>query len=477
MNTRFFASLVLALCLALCPAVSVLAVIVQNNMTATNTNRMLENTAKTLQKSMEKLASGYRVSRAADDAAGLPIAEKMRSQLRGLDQAARNANDGISLSQTAEGALNEIHSMLQRMGELVTRLANDTSTDNDRLSITQEIDKLAKEAEIVREKGMQISQEIELFIEKTGQQGQQQNNQQAQTVQQQIAQALADMSQADLLQVAGLLAPQMSQDDLLQVLMNLGGQVTDSFVKGLLANAVKDLQSRTLSPQELADMTQLLLGLLKQVPKQDLLAVLQTLLPQLGDDELRAVLTALLAELQKNNQLPGLQQNVQGWLAQLPAQGKPFDRQTLAELLAGNPPIDPKTLLDSPKLYFGKSLGESLLHAGALNGNASVSGSLLSDTFNDAGIYSFNVNLASGRISGGAMSGSVDNNNYTYNLFGGIGKVSGNTFQVNGFQGTIMNGGAPFPASGSLNGATNRFDVSGSNGLIQGSGRIVSRSR
>ncbi|MGI6734253.1 MAG: hypothetical protein ACOX4J_08850 [Anaerovoracaceae bacterium] len=91
---------------------------------------------------MEKLSSGLRINRAGDDAAGLAISEKMRSQIRGLDTAARNANDGISLIQTAEGALNETHSILQRMKELAVQAANDTNTAEDRAEIQKEIDQL-----------------------------------------------------------------------------------------------------------------------------------------------------------------------------------------------------------------------------------------------------------------------------------------------------------------------------------------------
>ena len=95
--------------------------IVQHNITAMNSNRMLGLTTNSLAKSTEKLSSGYRINRAADDAAGLSISEKMRKQIRGLDQASTNAEDGISAVQTAEGALNEVHSMLQRMNELAVQ--------------------------------------------------------------------------------------------------------------------------------------------------------------------------------------------------------------------------------------------------------------------------------------------------------------------------------------------------------------------
>ena len=100
--------------------------IVQHNMTALNANRQLGITNTNLSKSTEKLSSGYRVNRAADDAAGLSISEKMRGQIRGLNQASTNAQDGTSLIQTAEGALSEMHSVLQRMRELTVQASNDT---------------------------------------------------------------------------------------------------------------------------------------------------------------------------------------------------------------------------------------------------------------------------------------------------------------------------------------------------------------
>lgn len=119
--------------------------VVQHNMSAANTNRQLGITTGALSKSTEKLSSGYKINRAADDAAGLSISEKMRSQIRGLDQASDNAQDGISLIQTAEGALNEIHSMLQRMNELAVKAANDTNQSIDRTAIQDEVDQLAEE--------------------------------------------------------------------------------------------------------------------------------------------------------------------------------------------------------------------------------------------------------------------------------------------------------------------------------------------
>ena len=119
--------------------------VVQHNMSALNANRQLGGTVGTRSKSTEKLCSGYRVNRAADDAAGLSISEKMRSQIKGLNKASSNAQDGISLVQTAEGALNEAHSILQRMNELATQAANDTNTKVDRGAIQKEIDALGSE--------------------------------------------------------------------------------------------------------------------------------------------------------------------------------------------------------------------------------------------------------------------------------------------------------------------------------------------
>lgn len=119
--------------------------IVQHNMTALNANRMLGITNSSLAKRTEKLSSGYRVNRAADDAAGLSISEKMRGQIRGLNQASRNAQDGISLIQTAEGAMNEIHSVLQRMRELTVQASNDTYVTADRLAIAKEVRALTSE--------------------------------------------------------------------------------------------------------------------------------------------------------------------------------------------------------------------------------------------------------------------------------------------------------------------------------------------
>ena len=119
--------------------------VVQHNMAASNANRQLGISTNVLSKSTEKLSSGYRINRAADDAAGLSISEKMRSQIRGLNKASSNAQDGISAIQTAEGALNEAHSILQRMNELATQAANDTNTTTDRKAVQSEIDALTKE--------------------------------------------------------------------------------------------------------------------------------------------------------------------------------------------------------------------------------------------------------------------------------------------------------------------------------------------
>ena len=119
--------------------------VVQHNVTAMNANRQLGITTDIQAKSSEKLSSGYRINRAADDAAGLAISEKMRRQVRGLTQASANAQDGISVVQTAEGALNEVHDMLQRMNELAVKAANDTLTTQDRSYIQQEITQLSDE--------------------------------------------------------------------------------------------------------------------------------------------------------------------------------------------------------------------------------------------------------------------------------------------------------------------------------------------
>ena len=125
--------------------------VVQHNMQAANANRMLNVTTSAQSKSTEKLSSGYRINRAADDAAGLTISEKMRKQIKGLDRASTNAEDGVSAVQTAEGALTEVHSMLQRMNELATQSANGTNSSTDRKAIQDEIDQLTTEIDRVSE--------------------------------------------------------------------------------------------------------------------------------------------------------------------------------------------------------------------------------------------------------------------------------------------------------------------------------------
>jgi len=126
--------------------------VVQHNLQAANTNRMLGNNVKAVAKSTEKLSSGYQVNRAADDAAGLSISEKMRNQIRGINQAVKNSEDGVSLIQTAEGNMNEIHSILQRMGELATKAANDVNASDDRDAIQKEINELATEVDSIASK-------------------------------------------------------------------------------------------------------------------------------------------------------------------------------------------------------------------------------------------------------------------------------------------------------------------------------------
>ena len=123
--------------------------VVQHNLTAMNSNRMLGLTTKTQAKATEKLSSGYKINRAADDAAGLAISEKMRKQIRGLTQASTNAQDGISAVQTAEGALTEVHDMLQRMNELAVKAANGTQSKSDRQAIQSEINALVTEVDRV----------------------------------------------------------------------------------------------------------------------------------------------------------------------------------------------------------------------------------------------------------------------------------------------------------------------------------------
>jgi flagellin len=129
----------------------VIIMIVQHNITAMNANRMLGITTNSQAKATEKLSSGYRINRAADDAAGLTISEKMRKQIRGLNQASTNAQDGISCVQTAEGALTEVHSMLQRMNELAVQASNGTMSADDRQAVQDEIDNLVTEIDRVAE--------------------------------------------------------------------------------------------------------------------------------------------------------------------------------------------------------------------------------------------------------------------------------------------------------------------------------------
>ena len=125
--------------------------VVQHNMSALNANRMLGVTSSAQSKSTEKLSSGYRINRAADDAAGLSISEKMRKQIKGLTQASTNAQDGISCVQTAEGALTEVHSMLQRMNELAVQASNGTMSEDDRQNVQDEVDQLISEIDRVSE--------------------------------------------------------------------------------------------------------------------------------------------------------------------------------------------------------------------------------------------------------------------------------------------------------------------------------------
>ena len=125
--------------------------VVQHNLQAANTNRMLGQNVKAVSKSTEKLSSGYQVN-SADDAAGLSISEKMRNQIRGINQAVKNSEDGVSLIQTAEGNMNEIHSILQRMGELATKAANDVNATEDRKAIADEMTELRNEIDSISSK-------------------------------------------------------------------------------------------------------------------------------------------------------------------------------------------------------------------------------------------------------------------------------------------------------------------------------------
>ena len=125
--------------------------IINHNMNALNAHRNMTGNTVASGKSMEKLSSGLRINRAGDDAAGLAISEKMRGQIRGLDQASRNAQDGISLIQTAEGSLNEVHSILQRQRELAVQSANDTNVEADRKALKDEFDQLSNEIERIKD--------------------------------------------------------------------------------------------------------------------------------------------------------------------------------------------------------------------------------------------------------------------------------------------------------------------------------------
>ena len=155
--------------------------VVQHNLTAMNSNRMLGITTGQQAKSSEKLASGFQINRAADDAAGLSISEKMRKQINGLDRASTNAEDGISAVQTAEGALAEVHSMLQRMNELAVQAANGTNSTDDRNAIQAEVEQLATEIDRVAEttkfnesyllKGAANTKEVNLNVKDAGLKG------------------------------------------------------------------------------------------------------------------------------------------------------------------------------------------------------------------------------------------------------------------------------------------------------------------
>ena len=138
--------------------------VVQHNLQANNTNRMLGQNVKVVKKSSEKLASGYKVNRAADDAAGLSISEKMRAQIRGLNQAVSNAEDGISMIQTAEGNMNEMHSILQRMEELAVKAANDPNATEDRQTITDEMNQLESELNAISTRAKFNGKKLNSFV-------------------------------------------------------------------------------------------------------------------------------------------------------------------------------------------------------------------------------------------------------------------------------------------------------------------------
>ncbi len=137
--------------------------VVQHNMQAANTNRMLSKAALSVSSSAEKLSSGYKVNRAADDAAGLSISEKMRAQIRGLNQAVENAQDGISLIQTAEGNMNEMHSILQRMETLADKAANDVNATEDRTTIKDEMTQLNTELASIKTRAKYNGKELSSF--------------------------------------------------------------------------------------------------------------------------------------------------------------------------------------------------------------------------------------------------------------------------------------------------------------------------
>ena len=148
-----------------------MAMIVQHNLRAMNSNRMLNVNSATLGKSTEKLASGYKINRAADDAAGLAMSEKMRRQVRGLTQASANAQDGVSMVQTAEGALNEVHDMLQRLTELAVKASNGTLAtedcgyvNNEITALKAEIDRVAKDTDFNGIKLLNASQTIDIQV-------------------------------------------------------------------------------------------------------------------------------------------------------------------------------------------------------------------------------------------------------------------------------------------------------------------------
>ena len=128
-----------------------MGMVVRSNIMAVNSQRQLGMNSNQVSKALEKLSSGYRINRAGDDASGLAISEKMKSQIKGLDTASLNAQDGISVVQTAEGALTEVHNMLNRMTELATRSANGINADLNRESLQQEVDKLKEEIDRISE--------------------------------------------------------------------------------------------------------------------------------------------------------------------------------------------------------------------------------------------------------------------------------------------------------------------------------------